>query len=94
MIGIYRIRRAVVVYPDHLFLIGPRGCRTPRLVELMKATDEIRPAVSSALADFRDVPLAEMATLSPVTISEALERVLPGAQAVPVPVSAAFSSSI
>jgi FXSXX-COOH protein len=59
----------------------------------MKATDEIRPAVSSVLADLRDVPLAEMATLSPVTLSEMLGRVLPEAQAAPVPV-AAFSSAI
>lgn len=59
----------------------------------MQTTDLIRTTVPSKLVDLRDVPLAEMPTLSTVTLDEALGRVIPDSQVAPVPV-AAFSSAI
>jgi FXSXX-COOH protein len=57
----------------------------------MRSTDEA--AVSSVLLDFRDVPLAQMPTLSTVSLEGALRRVLPDSALNPVPV-AAFQSAI
>jgi FXSXX-COOH protein len=57
----------------------------------MRSTDEA--AVSSVLLDFRDVPLAQMPTLSTLRLEEALRRVLPDSPPNPVPV-AAFQSAI
>jgi FXSXX-COOH protein len=60
----------------------------------MQATDLIRTtAVSSKLADLRDIPLAEMPTLRTAALDEALGRVMPDSQTDPVPV-AAFNSAI
>jgi FXSXX-COOH protein len=58
----------------------------------MRPTDEVS-AVSSALQDLRGVPLAEMPTLKPATLDQALQRILPGSSMAPVPV-AAFNSAI
>jgi FXSXX-COOH protein len=58
----------------------------------MQATDDNKVIISSKMADFRNVPLADMPTLSPLT-REALGRVMPGRQTSPVPV-AAFQSAI
>jgi len=60
----------------------------------MQTVEDTRTAVPSKLADLRDVPLAEMPTLSRATLDEALGRVVPGPEQVaPVPV-AAFQSAI
>jgi len=60
----------------------------------MQTIEDIAVAVPSKLADLRDVPLAEMPTLSGATLEEALGRVVPGPEQVaPVPV-AAFQSAI
>jgi FXSXX-COOH protein len=59
----------------------------------MRSTDENQPTVSSTLADLREVPLADMSALSPVTLSEAVGRILPESQKAPVLV-AAFNSAI
>jgi len=49
------------------------------------------PTVPSVLADLRSVPLEYLALVSGGVLAEAVERVAPGAAAVPV---AAFNSSI
>jgi FXSXX-COOH protein len=60
----------------------------------MQTVEDIRTAVPSKLADLRDVPLAEMPTLSRATLDETLGRVVRGPEQVaPVPV-AAFQSAI
>jgi FXSXX-COOH protein len=51
------------------------------------------PAFPSALADLRDVPLAEMAALGTGVLGRTIGRVLPDSSAEAVPV-AAFQSSI
>ena len=56
----------------------------------MSITNEMQPPV---LADLRQVPLAEMPALGSVTLSDALERVLPESAVGQVPV-AAFQSTI
>ena len=61
--------------------------RTMQTTEVMKTT------VTSKLADLRDVPLAEMPTLSTVTIDEALGRVMPHPQTTPA-LGAKFNSAI
>lgn len=58
----------------------------------MRSTDGAS-TVSSALLDLRALPLADMLTLTPVALDEALARVLPNPLAAPVPV-AAFNSAI
>jgi FXSXX-COOH protein len=58
----------------------------------MRSTDAVS-LVSSTLVDLRDVPLAQVPTLSPVALEEALVRVLPESPVAPVPV-AAFQSAI
>jgi FXSXX-COOH protein len=58
----------------------------------MRSTDEAS-AVSSALQDLRDVPLADMPALEASALDQALQRVLPGSSMAPVPV-AAFNSAI
>ena len=58
----------------------------------MRSIDAVS-LVSSTLADLRDVPLAQVSTLSPVALKEALVRVLPESPVAPVPV-AAFQSAI
>jgi FXSXX-COOH protein len=57
----------------------------------MRSTDAV--AVSSVLLDLRQVPLAEMPSLSTVSLADALRRVLPDSPLNPVPV-AAFQSAI
>jgi FXSXX-COOH protein len=57
----------------------------------MRSTDEA--ALSSVLPDLRDVPLAQMPTLSTVSLEQALRRVLPDSPLNPVPV-AAFQSAL
>lgn len=47
--------------------------------------------ISSALADFGDLPLGAIAELDAAVLNEAIRRVLPEAPAVPV---AAFNSAI
>lgn len=59
----------------------------------MLPTEELRSSVSSAVADLRDVPLAEMQVLGPDVLGMAINRVLPGTSTAPVRV-AAFQSSI
>lgn len=59
----------------------------------MQATELIRTTIPSKLVDLRDVPLAEIPSLSTVTLTEAPGRVIPDPQMVPVP-GALFSSSI
>jgi FXSXX-COOH protein len=59
----------------------------------MIATDEIRPALPTALVDLRDIPLVEMPALSASLLGMALERVMPDSSAHSVPVSA-FQSAI
>jgi FXSXX-COOH protein len=60
----------------------------------MQAIEDIAVVVPSKLADLRDVPLAEMPTLSRATLDETLSRVVTGPEQVaPVPV-AAFQSAI
>ncbi len=56
----------------------------------MTVNNEVQPSV---LVDFRQVPLAEMPALGGVTLSEALNRVLPESPVGQVPV-AAFQSAI
>lgn len=56
----------------------------------MRSTDEAS-RVASAVLDLRQVPLSEM--LTPVTLGQALQRVVPDTLTAPVPV-AAFSSAI
>jgi FXSXX-COOH protein len=58
----------------------------------MRSTDAVS-LVSSTLVDLRDVPLAQVPTLSLVALEEALVRVLPESPVAPVPV-AAFQSAI
>ena len=60
----------------------------------MQTVEDIRTTVPSKIADLRDVPLAELPTLSRATLEETLGRVVPGPEQVaPVPV-AAFQSAI
>ncbi len=59
----------------------------------MVPTEELRPAFPSAMADLRDIPLAEMPALSLDQLGRVLGRVLPGPVANPMP-SGAFQSSI
>jgi hypothetical protein len=59
----------------------------------MQTTEDINTAVPSKLADLRDVPLAEMPTLSMVTLDEAFGCIISGPEASPVLV-AAFNSAI
>jgi len=58
----------------------------------MHVTDDPRMAVSSKLADLREVPLAEMPGWGMMT-NDLPGRVLPGVRAAPVPV-AVFQSAI
>jgi FXSXX-COOH protein len=58
----------------------------------MTSIDAASP-VSSTLPDLRSVRLAEMPTLSTVSLEQALRRVLPDSPLNPVPV-AAFQSAI
>jgi FXSXX-COOH protein len=59
----------------------------------MVPTEELRPAYSSAMADLRDIPLAEMPALGLDELERTIGRVLPGAS--PAPLSAGtFQSSI
>jgi hypothetical protein len=58
----------------------------------MSSNDEA-PRIASALIDFRQVPLAEMLTLTPITLDKALQRVMPDTLTAPLPV-AAFGSAI
>jgi len=59
----------------------------------MIATDEKKTEYLSDLADLRQVPLADMATLSGDALESALRRLVPAPIAGQVPV-AAFNSSI
>jgi FXSXX-COOH protein len=59
----------------------------------MVPTEELRPAYASALADLRDIPLAEMSALGLDVLGRTIGRVLPDPSASAVPV-AAFQSSI
>jgi FXSXX-COOH protein len=59
----------------------------------MVPTEELRPAYSSALADLRDIPLAEMPALGMDVLGRTIGRVLPGPSSAPLPVGA-FQSSI
>ena len=59
----------------------------------MIATEELRPAYDSAVADLRDVPLGDLVLLPPDLLRASLGRVLPDPVATPYPV-AAFQSSI
>jgi hypothetical protein len=59
----------------------------------MQTTEVMKAPVPSKLADLRDVPLAEMATLSTVTFDEAHGRVIPNRQATLAP-AAKFNSAI
>jgi hypothetical protein len=60
---------------------------------VMQTTEDILTAVPTKLADLHDVPLAEMPTLSMVTLDEALGRVILHPQTTGRPI-AAFSSAI
>lgn len=57
----------------------------------MITTEELRPSYASAVADLRDVPLAEMPALGMDVLGRTIGRVLPDPNRVPV---AAFQSSI
>jgi hypothetical protein len=59
----------------------------------MQTTEDTRMMVPSKLADLRDVPLAEMPSLSMVTLDDALGRAVRDPRAAAVP-AAAFSSAI
>jgi FXSXX-COOH protein len=59
----------------------------------MPSTTELRPAVTSSLADLRGVPLGEVAVLTEPAFDEAIMRILPESPVAPVPV-AAFQSAI
>lgn len=59
----------------------------------MVPTEELRPALASAVADLRDVPLTEMSALSLNLLERTIGRVLPVSSVKSVPV-AAFQSSI
>jgi hypothetical protein len=59
----------------------------------MQTTEATKTTVPSKLADLRDVPLAEMPTMSTVTRDEALGRVIPALQTIPAP-GAKFGSAI
>jgi len=59
----------------------------------MQSTEDISITVPSKLADLRDVPLAEMPTLSMVTLDEVFGRIIPDPKASPTP-GAAFNSAI
>lgn len=59
----------------------------------MIATEDLRPAYSSAVADRSDVPLSEMLALGTDVLWGTIGRVLPDPSAGAVPV-AAFQSSI
>jgi hypothetical protein len=59
----------------------------------MQTTEVMKTTVPSKLADLRDVPLAEMPTLSTVTVDEEIGRVIPNRQATPAP-AAKFNSAI
>jgi hypothetical protein len=59
----------------------------------MVPTEELRPAFPSAMADLRDIPLAEMPALNLDLLGRALGRALPGPVVNQVP-SARFQSSI
>jgi hypothetical protein len=58
----------------------------------MQTTEVMKMPVPSKLADLRDVPLAEMPTLSTVTLDEARGRVIPNRQQTPA--LATFNSAI
>jgi FXSXX-COOH protein len=59
----------------------------------MVPTKELRPAHASAMADLRDIPLAEMPALGLDVLGRTIGRVLPDPSTNRVPV-AAFQSSI
>lgn len=59
----------------------------------MAPTEQLRPSVPSAMADLRDVPLAEMPALGLELLGRTVSRALPDPVATAVPV-AAFQSSI
>jgi FXSXX-COOH protein len=59
----------------------------------MVPTEELRPAYSSAMADLRDIPLAEMPALGLDVLGRTIGRALADPSARPVSVSA-FQSSI
>jgi hypothetical protein len=58
----------------------------------MQTTEVMKTSVLSKQADLRDVPLAEMPTLSAVIRNEALGRVIPNRQQTPA--LATFNSAI
>lgn len=59
----------------------------------MVPNEELRPAFSSAMADLRDIPLAEMPALGSNVLGRTIGRVLPDPSANPVQ-AAAFQSAI
>lgn len=59
----------------------------------MVPTEEMRHEFPSAIADLRDVPLAELTAVDPDLLCKTVARVLPDPSANPVPV-AAFQSAI
>lgn len=59
----------------------------------MVPTEECKPALQSAMADLRDIPLAEMPALGLELLERTIGRALPNPMTNPVPV-AAFQSSI
>jgi len=59
----------------------------------MVPTEELRPAHSSAMADLRDIPLAEMPALGLDVLARTIGRALPGTSPAPLPVGT-FQSSI
>jgi FXSXX-COOH protein len=59
----------------------------------MVPTEELRPAHSSAMADLRDIPLAEMPALGLDVLGRTIGRVLPHPSSNYVPMGA-FQSSI
>ena len=59
----------------------------------MVPTEELRPAYASAMADLRDIPLAEMPAFGRALLGRTIGRVLPDPSTNPVSV-AAFQSSI
>jgi hypothetical protein len=59
----------------------------------MLTTEELRPAFPSAMADLRDIPLAEMPALGLNLLGKAVGHALPDPMTTSVPV-AAFQSAL
>jgi FXSXX-COOH protein len=59
----------------------------------MILTEELRPAVSSDMADLRDIPLSELPALGADTLGRMIGRVLPVSSAPPM-LTAAFQSAL